>query len=385
MRTELNRLVKVAIVNGICVKADAISQIVDGTAQALTDRLNAECRVFTYACDFRSFETRIVNAPIEIVLDPFFQSADIVLFHFGIHYDLFNAVFLAPSNAKIIVRYHNITPKAFVRPSEHKLIEKSLEQRANVAVAHEVWADSEYNKQDLIRFGIEAEKIRVSPLYVKFSDAATAPRRDKHHPVELLFVGRFVKSKGVLDLIQAISNISADCPPLRLRLIGNVDFSDPDYVRLLQERIKELGLHGVVVFEGKVDDETLRQRYLDADVFVSASYHEGFCVPLVEAMHFGCVPVAYEAGNVGALLGNVGIRVPTGDITRLTAAISNVVASVGLRNSFGDEAPISWGSRWDSWAQYRAELAEYADQFSFHAFSDRVADRVSALLISGAV
>ncbi len=369
--------VNVALVNSICVRGDAISEAVRGTAFALSEKIGAKCKLFTYACDYKDLSHRIVSGPLDILSDFYFQNSDIIIYHFGIHYDLFDTILLAPTAARKFVRYHNITPKNLVAKSSHRLIDKSLAQRANVSFADEIWADSAYNKQDLVEYGVDPDKITISPLFVKFSGVPERVKRRADEPIELLYVGRFVASKGLIDLLEAIDAIRSVAPPFRLRLIGNVDFSDPSYIALIQNSIKSRGLDQIVIFDGKVDDETLTKRYAEADAFVIASYHEGFCVPLIEAMRFGCVPIAYDAGNMANLVADYGSVVPTGDVAALSRAIATVVADVSTARRRGDSARIRWGRQKISWRSYRAKLKDYVGQFEYEAYAERVSSRVS--------
>lgn len=383
MRDELNSRqagpLKVAIINGVCLKADAISQSVHGTAVALRDALGAECKVFTYRCEFPDLLHRIVSSPVDIVTDQDYLGADLVLFHFGIYYDLFNSILIAPLQARKVVRYHNITPKEFLPASEHRLIGKSLDQRANIGVADEVWADSEYNRQDLISYGIDPSRIVVSPLFVKFSGDESKPKRTVTDPVELLYVGRFVQSKGVHDLISAIATLPADCPPVQLRMVGNVDLSDAAYVAKIREEIDRLPSGHSVVFEGKVADERLQRCFIDADVFIIPSYHEGFCVPLIEAMRFGCVPIASDAGNLPNLISGMGPVIKAGDVPGLVRAITDVARGILQSRGGSDRARTTWGQKPQSWKSYRAALAEHVREFEFDTYKRRVTERVKML------
>lgn len=373
------RPLRVAIVNGLCVKADAISQSVHGTALALTRGLGAECRLYSYRCDFADLDFRNVAGPADIVFDSGFREADVVIYHFGVYYELFNTIFVAPAKARKVVRYHNVTPKHLVPRSDHRVIDKSLNQRANIGAADEVWADSDFNRQDLVDYGITPDRIRVMPLFVKFPAAAAKPVRAVGAPVEILYVGRFVASKGLLDLVDAIAALPTETPQVRVTLVGNVDFSDANYIAKLREQISRQGLDDKIVFAGKVEDDALARHYADADIFVMPSYHEGFCVPLIEAMHAGCIPICYDAGNLPNLVSDKGPLVQCGDVAGLSGAISNVVRDVVACRRRGHKAMLTWSGRKERIEDYRAGLAKYLQQFEFDAFARRIVDRVNAL------
>jgi len=108
-----------------------------------------------------------------------------------------------------------------------------------------------------------------------------------------------VQSKGVLDLVQSLGILAANPTfPFEAILAGNLGFSDASYLGEVKRLIQRLGLADRVRIEGNVSDARLAELYAAADIFVMPSYHEGFCVPVLEALHAGCVPIAYRAGNL---------------------------------------------------------------------------------------
>lgn len=380
MMPEKQSPLKISLINGICVRRDAISQSMHGTAVALNNVLGAHCKIFTYAFEYDDVPHRVVTEPTQILTDQHFQESDIIIYHFGIYYDLFNTIFLKPQRSKIIVRFHNITPKEFVPENSRRLTDRSLAQRANIDQADEIWADSLYNKQDLIDFGINPDKIIVSPLYVKFSETPQNQGKKPDDVVELLYVGRFVQSKGVLDLVSAVVALRETAIPFRLRLVGNIKFSDPVYIEKIRTSIAMHGLQEVVIFEGSVTDEELRLRYASADIFVIPSYHEGFCVPLIEAMRYGCVPIGYKAGNISSLVADNGVVVPTGNVAALSQAIAAVAQDLRDERRSKGRSRIDWGGSNRSWSKYRSNLASYVKQFEFESYAQHISSRVRSTI-----
>jgi len=361
---------RVSIVNGICKRYDAISESVRGTCQAVQDKLGAEVRLFTYATDFDDLPAMIVSGVADILLDPFFMESDAIIYHFGIYYDLFNAILVGNAGrGRQIVRYHNVTPLAFLPASQRPVIERSMRQRSNIAAADLVWADSTYNRDDLISYGIDPMKITVSPLYLRFYEELERKVRRPPGAVELLFVGRFVRSKGLMDLVEALAAVRPElAAPIMLRLAGNITFSDMEYLAALRARIVELGLDGIVRIEGEVSDNDLRALYAQADIFVMPSYHEGFCVPVLEALQARCVPVAYDAGNLPGLVGRLGILVETGNCAGLGAGIAALVAQFAL----GRPPSLTLPTGRVEWADYDAAIDRWLGQFTFEAFAERI-------------
>lgn len=359
---------RVAIVNSICVRHDAISDSVRGTQRAIRAAYGFNPTIYCYACDYRDIPHKIISRPSDLLFDDKFMRSDVVIYHFGIHYDLFDSIYLN-THARRVVYYHNVTPAEFLPPTQQGVIKSSIRQKANLAAADAIWAASRFNRDDLIDYGLPGDRISVEPLFLKFERRSMNETPVRGGPVEILFVGRFVSSKGLVDLIEAVARIRrSGAPPFRLRLAGNVDFSDREFLAQLGRRVTELGLDDCVVFEGRVSDARLAQLYARADLFALPSYHEGFCVPLIEALAAGCVPVTYDAGNLADLVGPWGITVPTGD----QAAFSTALAAMIDQFAAGRPAVLDLAGRRRSWADYRAGVEAYLGTFSFEAFAERI-------------
>jgi len=146
-----------------------------------------------------------------------------------------------------------------------------------------------------------------------------------------LFVGRLSPHKAQHDLIKALACYRR-CydPQARLHLVGTS--LGTDYPRALERFAQRLGLADALRMPGMVSDEELAAYYRSADVFVCASDHEGFCVPLVEAMHFGVPVVAYGASAVGETVADGGLVLADKAPMTLAAAVHRVVADPDLHS-----------------------------------------------------
>jgi glycosyltransferase involved in cell wall biosynthesis len=330
--------------------------------------------LFTYSCDFEELPTTIVSNVSDLILDSFFISSDFVIYHFGVYYELFNAILVGNGRGKQVVYYHNVTPRELSGVSRHGVAERSIRQKANISAADEIWAASEFNRKDLIQFGLDGSKIFTLPLYLKFDLKPTDGETKSVRPVQLLYVGRFVQSKGVMDLIEALGHLR-DTTPIEfvLTLAGNVNFSDLEYIRSVRCRITELSLEDVVRWEGEVTDEALRALYERAHIFIMPSYHEGFCVPIAEALHFRCVPIAYASGNLPDIVGSVGVVVDQGNQHALARELRALIEQF----SNGRPQKLTLQGRTRSWIDYDSAVRHQLKNFTFDAFADRVAARIA--------
>ena len=223
-------------------------------------------------------------------------------------YDRFEQILALP--APKLLLYHNITPPELLLRHPHlahyaKLGRRQLATfRGRVAAA---LADSEYNANELRGLGLAP--VRACALLFDLgalrrrAAGATGRRRDPGC-FTILFVGRINASKGQLELVEAFAAFLAQFGrPARLVLIGHADAADDHYARLLGDAIARHGLQRQVVLAGGVADDSLHEWYAASDLYVSLSRHEGFGVPLVEAMVHGVPVLAYPGGAVPYTIG----------------------------------------------------------------------------------
>ena len=118
----------------------------------------------------------------------------------------------------------------------------------------------------------------------------------------MLFVGRVVSNKRHEDLVASMAMVHDTHPDARLVLVGSPSIDT--YGRALTSLIERLGLADVVEFTGPVDDAELAAWYRRASVFLCLSEHEGFCVPVVEAMAAGLPVIGFRAAAVDDVLGD---------------------------------------------------------------------------------
>ena len=248
--------------------------------------------------------------------------------------------------------YHNITPPHFFRWYNNKArknMEYGYEGIRFLADKMEYCiADSAYNREELIRMGYTCP-IDVCPILIPFQDYDREPDRETMERYQgdgkknWLFVGRITPNKKQEDLISAFYCYQRDYEPeSRLFLIGNASGMEL-YDARLRNYIRELGIEDKVVFPGHIPFPGILACYRLADVFVCLSEHEGFCVPLVEAMYFGIPIIAYDSTAIAETLGGSGILLKDKDPKIVSEAINLVVTDEELRNKLieGEKARLA--------------------------------------------
>ncbi|HVC14360.1 MAG TPA: glycosyltransferase [Acidimicrobiales bacterium] len=241
----------------------------------------------------------------------------------------------------VFVNYHNITPTELLAPWEPAVAYETSLGRAQLArlaarVALAV-ADSHYNELELVEAGYA--RTAVVPLLIDMvragpsPDGATVRRLDEAKAgggTDLLFVGKVSPHKAPHDLVKMLSVYRRVYDPAaRLRLVGSP--LGERYGPALAAFIRELGLDDAVEITGSVDSSVLEAYFRAADVFVCASEHEGFCVPIVEAMGHGVPVVAYGVTAVPETVGDSGLVLSTKDPLRFATAVHRVVDDADLR------------------------------------------------------
>ena len=326
--------INVSFINSLCVERDAISMAVRDEMAALRTVPGVNAKLFTYRCDISDVHFLPVETITDIAFDRHFQTSDIVIAHYGVRYPLFNVLPLTPRRATRIVVFHNVTPIAHSPRSGHDGVAISLRQISNAQWADHVICDSETNLETLREMGVTTAA-SVLPLAVHGS-----PRPPETKPsgrdgvVRIAFVGRFVKSKGVTDLLHALAALlgRGALTNVRLVLIGNTEFSSPSTLARMQNQIdalrRDVGRHLSVELVADASDEHKTEVLRESDLFVLPTYHEGFCVPILEAIAAGCRVITYDNSNTARIGGGLTTLVPTGDLERLAATIESATADV---------------------------------------------------------
>lgn len=278
-------------------------------------------------------------APEAKVFSPQLLSAAAgVIYHHSIGSEL-TAPVIAHTGPKCLI-YHNITPAEFLqpfRPEVAKLLEDGRTELKQLAPHFYCSVgDSAYNAEELAEVGFAQPgvlPISVEPGKWDHSADLTLMEQLQDRKANLLFVGRLAPNKCQDHLIEAFAQYLRLDSQARLILVGGIDLSDP-YYSYLKALIKKLNLGDHVVVTGQVNDAQLAAYYRTAHLFWSMSEHEGFCVPLVEAMWFDIPILAYKSTAVPETLGQAGLMVNCKDNLLEVAALAKLlVRDKGLRRT----------------------------------------------------
>ena len=242
-----------------------------------------------------------------------------------------------------LVDYHNISPSELIErwmPELGEEVRLGRKQLAELAPIAELgFADSEFNRAELEQAG--CRRTAVAPLMVdtanfytpadqRVTDRLRAARARGGQ--DWLFVGQMLPHKAHHDVIKALACARKMFDPqARLHLVGRE--SCPAYADALRRFVSSLELDGAVEFLGSVSSAELSAYYQGADVFVCCSDHEGFCVPLLEAMHHRLPVVAYGVTAVPETVLDAGIVLSSKSPALVATAVQRVLTDHELHDA----------------------------------------------------
>jgi L-malate glycosyltransferase len=266
------------------------------------------------------------------------EPGDVVVYQFATASAM--APWLAGRSDTLVVNYHNVTPPELMAPWDNHLALgqlraqgdlRLLAPRAALAVADSVYNEDHLTAAGFVRTAVVSPSAAL-PALAGSGDAAdaraatTTPRRG----ARWLAVGRVSPNKALEHTVAALAVARAHGDAdATLQLIGKP--ATDSYVTALRRYVAELGIAGAVEFAGHASDATVAAAYARADVLVVTSEHEGFCVPVVEAMAAGVPVVAFDQGAVPEVLGGAGVLVADRDPYALAAAITAVLRDTPRR------------------------------------------------------
>ncbi len=259
------------------------------------------------------------------------RTGDILLYQLGTASPL--ADFLLGRPEPLVLDYHNVTPAAFYAGWEDHTEEKVVRAREQVTALapHAVLgiADSAFNAAELDLLGCPETAVVPILVDIEPGGAPADPRERSLLAAEhgartvLLFVGRISPNKAQHRLVGALWLYRRWFDPeARLHLVGPT--VTPAYARAVTALAGELGIGDAVRHGEDLTAAQLAAWYEDADVFVCLSRHEGFCIPLLEAMRAGLPIVALDAGAVGETMGDAGLLLATDRPSTVATAVDRV-------------------------------------------------------------
>jgi glycosyltransferase involved in cell wall biosynthesis len=214
-------------------------------------------------------------------------------------------------------------------------------------------AVSEATKSDLVRVGVAPDRVSVvrnggrtmSPMTV--GPKASVPT--------ICYLGRLVPHKRVELLLQAAAALVADVPDLRVSIVGRGPWEAS-----LRETAEDLGLQGVVRFEGFVDEPTKLRLLEEAWVLALPSIKEGWGLVVTEAARCGTPAVAFRVGGLKEAVADGQTGLLSDDLAEFTGQLRLILGSEELRIRLGAGAR-AYASRF-TWDRTVAEFSSVIER-----------------------
>ena len=269
------------------------------------------------------------------------HSDNLLLHHFSIGSKASRTAYALPDRMALI--YHNITPPEYFASVHRTLARQCFRGRREIHAYVDrcdlAMGDSEFNRQDLEQLGFP--RTAVLPVVPDFShldeeaDRFVAQQFDDEW-TNIVFVGRVIANKKIEDLIRFFHEYHTRINARSRLLIVGVFSLFERYFAALTHLVEELRLTNVH-FVGHVSDAELVAYYELADLFLCASEHEGFCVPLVEAFYKQVPVLAFAATAVPATMDGAGVLYDDKDPRYVAALMDAILSDSALQDVIVDE------------------------------------------------
>jgi glycosyltransferase involved in cell wall biosynthesis len=281
---------------------------------------------------------------------------DILIYHHAIDWELGEKI-LARNRRKLVLKYHNLTPAHFYAGySENYRVACERGRAASTRLAALpgawIWGDSQYNSAEFLALGAEPARMRVIPPFHHIEDLQRSPLDAvvtgafRSMGPNVLFVGAFRPNKGHAKALEVFSAmLQKTGRPGYLLLVGSLDPALSQYVEDILDYSRRLGVDEFVHFATSVNSMQLRAFYHVSDVFLCVSEHEGFCVPLAEAMALRVPIVAWRECAVGETLGDAGIGFDTYDPRAIAQAVEDLAVSPLTASAWADRGRLRYEQR----------------------------------------
>jgi O-antigen biosynthesis protein len=326
---------RVALLSGNAPRHNAVGNQIAEKVRFFQER-GAEVRLFVQ--DARQLHPDVrsccVEAPAPTLDGPawdYLRHADLIIAVYAQHYDLLQYLpALVGVGPRIIFDYLGVTPPNLWHPPNCEGLHTSARQRGYVWCADHALVASQASRDELLAAtGFPSGHVTTSPLVVDTQRfQSNVDRRYWRHKLRidgrvLLYVGRLAGNKRVPLLIEALARL--DDPSVHLAIVGDIHDVYADEAARCQASAEQLGVADRVHFTGQLDDAELALAYRDSVALVMPSLHEGFCVPVIEAMASGLPVIASRSTALPETVGDAGLTFVPNDADDLVRQLRRLL------------------------------------------------------------
>lgn len=340
---------------------DAVSNDVMGMRDALSRR-GHDVRIFAEGWTTTTPKVWPANTIDSFLSKP----ADILIYHYSRGWAP-GLGLLRSQKGRTVIKYHNVTPPEFFAKYSADFARMCQDGRDELGPiargdCNLYLSDSAFNMRELVAAGAAQSKSFVVPPFHHIDRLDSIERDEKVSQAyedgltNICMVGRVAPNKGHPALIAAFAAYHHDYnPDSRLLIVGKEETRLNNYSRLLREMVRRLGLQGHVVFTGGVSDQALKSYYLASSAFMITSEHEGFCVPLVEAMALRLPIVAYAISAIPDTVDDAGLVWEEHNPYLLAESLHSIVSNKSISQALSEKG----------WRRYQENFTNQRIEASF--------------------
>jgi glycosyltransferase involved in cell wall biosynthesis len=268
-----------------------------------------------------------------------------------------------------ILRFHNFTPfyyfqKFLSTDIANIFIQNELrleiELYSLLNICDRIWGDSEYNLQTLFsgarKYSVHKKKAITIPIFRKYI-VENKIKNEIYY--KITFIGRWSCNKKLEDIFYLLYYLKKINPDYKLEIIGKQITILSNYTKYLNALAKNLDIEKNIEFLDNISEEEKNIRLQKSDFLISMSEHEGFGIPLLEAMGNGIPVFAYSQEAVKETLMNSGILFTKKDFSYLAELLDYAIHSNSIKKSLNNsmEKTMSYYNRFDHSTCLQKELA----------------------------
>lgn len=265
------------------------------------------------------------------------EKNDLLIYHHSIGSSL--AKHLSELSQLKLLFYHNITPSKFFEDYDQTLVNQLDQGRDQLKILSQhftyAMAASGYNKAELSSYGFKTIfDMQYFLNLERFNNIVPDKEilNSYNDTTNIIFVGRRSPNKKVEDILKVFAYYKIFNPNSKLFLLGG-SWSVEEYVKKLETLKEKLKIdNNDVISITTLSDKELKSYFQISDVFLCMSEHEGFCIPLVESMHFDIPIIAYNAGAIPDTLGGAGILLNHKKFGEIANIIDILISNDLLKN-----------------------------------------------------
>ena len=259
-----------------------------------------------------------------------FNQSQLLFFNYFGGSEIYNSITLRHGGIKIF-DYHGVTPPELIEDGALKeTYIRGARETALVRYTDYALVRSEHMRDELVEtFGYPKDKIFIMPYAIDISSFKPSGKNrilSKKFNVNghfvLIYVGRMAYNKQIDQLVTALGTVKKVIPKVKLLLVGNNEVAV--HKKVMDKALgiaDELDVRDSVIFTGELDHAELAKYYNLADIFITASLHEGFCIPVVEAMACGKPVIGTKTTALPGTIGNAGLLFDPNDTDQLARHI----------------------------------------------------------------